>query len=114
MITLKQIIAENGQIYVVFGAGGDRDMNKRPKMARVLERYAEHCFITPDNPRFEKQNIINNQIIKGFKENKYSIYDDRINGIKAAIKISKNDVIAVLGKGRENYQEINGEKLYLI
>ena len=52
----------------VFGQGGDGDMNKRPKMARVLERYAEHCFITPDNPRFEKQNIINNQIIKDLKK----------------------------------------------
>ena len=48
------------------------------KWLEVLERYAEHCFITPDNPRFEKQNEINNQIIKGFKENKYSVYDDRI------------------------------------
>ena len=77
MITLKQIIGENGHIYVVFGAGGNRDKNKRPKMARALEKYAKHCFITPDNPRFEKQNIINDQIVKGFKQNKYSIYDDR-------------------------------------
>ena len=113
MITLKQIIAENGHIYVVFGAGGNRDKNKRPKMARALEDYARHCFITPDNPRFEKQNIINDQIVKGFKENKYSIYNDRREGIKAAINISKkNDVIAVLGKGRETYQEVNGEKLF--
>ena len=68
-------------------------------------------FYYTDNPRFEKQNIINDQIVKGFK-NKYSIYNDRREGIKAAIKISKkNDVIAVL-KGRETYQEVNGEKLF--
>ena len=58
-------------------------------MAKALERYAKHCFITPDNPRYENQNEINNQIIKGFKQNKYSVYDDRIQGIKAALNISK-------------------------
>ena len=42
-------------------------------MAKALERYAKHCFITPDNPRFENQKEINDQIIKGFKQNNYSI-----------------------------------------
>ena len=82
-------------------------------MAKALERYAKHCFITPDNPRFENQNEINNQIIKGFKQNQWSVYDDRVQGIKAAINIAKkNDIIAILGKGREKYQDIQGEKIY--
>tara|TARA_B100000575_G_scaffold281911_1_gene272994 strand:+ start:378 stop:1835 length:1458 start_codon:yes stop_codon:yes gene_type:complete len=113
MITLKKLQENNGHIYVVFGAGGDRDKSKRFLMAQILERYAKHCFITPDNPRYEKQNQINAQIIKGFKNNKYSIYENRNHGIEAAIKISKkNDIIAILGKGREEFQDIQGEKIY--
>tara|TARA_B100000900_G_scaffold294161_1_gene252965 strand:+ start:776 stop:2227 length:1452 start_codon:yes stop_codon:yes gene_type:complete len=113
MITLKKLQRNNGHIYVVFGAGGDRDKSKRSRMAQILERYAKHCFITPDNPRYERQNQINAQIIKGFINNKYSIYDNRNQGIKAAIRISKkNDIVAILGKGREEFQDIQGEKIY--
>ena len=113
MITLKELQGNKGHIYVVFGAGGDRDKNKRSHMAQILETYAKHCFITPDNPRFEKQNQINAQIIEGFKKNRYSIYNNRNKGIEAALKISKkNDIVAILGKGREKYQDIQGRKIY--
>ena len=113
MITLKELQGNKGNIYVVFGAGGDRDKSKRSHMAQILETYASHCFITPDNPRYEKQNQINSQIVKGFKGNKYSIFDNRNHGIEAAIKVSKkNDIVAILGKGREKYQDIQGEKIY--
>ena len=113
MITLKELQGNNGNIYVVFGAGGDRDKDKRPHMAQILETYAKHCFITPDNPRFEKQNQINSHIIEGFKKNEYSIYDDRNKGIEAALKIAKeHDIVAILGKGREEYQDIQGRKTY--
>ena len=113
MKTLKEMIGRKGNIYVVFGAGGDRDKVKRPQMAKILETHAKHCFITPDNPRFESQDEINDQIIKGFEQDKYSIYDDRTEGIKAAINISKrNDIVAILGKGREKYQDIKGQKVF--
>ena len=113
MITLKELQGNKGNIYVVFGAGGDRDKSKRSDMAQILETYAKHCFITPDNPRYEEQNQINAQIVKGFKSNKYSIFDNRNQGIEAAIKVSKkNDIVAILGKGREKYQDIQGKKIY--
>ena len=110
---IKKLLKNNGRIYVVFGAGGNRDKSKRSHMAKILEKYAKHCFITPDNPRYENQSQINAQIIEGFKNNKYSIYDNRDEGIKAAIKISKkNDIVAILGKGREKFQDIQGKKIY--
>ena len=93
MITLKELQGNKGHIYVVFGAGGDRDKSKRFHMAQILEKYAKHCFITPDNPRYEKQNQINAQIVKGFKSNKYSIFDNRNQGIEAAIKVSKKMIL---------------------
>ena len=103
----------NKNISIVLGCGGNRDRSKRSRIGKIADNYCNRIYLTDDNPRFEKQNIINDQIVKGFKENKYSIYDDRREGIKAAINISKkNDVIAVLGKGRETYQEVNGEKLF--
>ena len=113
MVTLKELQGKKGHIYVVFGAGGDRDKKKRSHMAQILETYAKHCFITPDNPRFEQQSQINDHIIGGFKKNKYSVYENRSKGIEAAIMISKkNDIVAILGKGREEYQDIKGEKIY--
>ena len=49
----------------------------------------------------------------GFKSSNYTVYDDRKKGLIAAILASnKNDIITVLGKGREEYQEINGHKLF--
>tara|TARA_B100000427_G_C15440102_1_gene564782 strand:- start:243 stop:1175 length:933 start_codon:yes stop_codon:yes gene_type:complete len=113
MVTLKELQNNKGNLYVVFGAGGNRDKQKRSKMAEIAEIYAEHCFITPDNPRYEKQSEINAQIVAGFKKNKFTIYSDRGKGIKAALELMrKNDIVAILGKGREEYQDIKGEKFY--
>ena len=110
--TLKNLILNDGHLYVVFGAGGDRDNNKRPIMAEIAEKYASHCFVTPDNPRTEKLETINKAIASGFKENCFTIFSDRAEGIESAFKIArKNDLIAILGKGREKFQEINNKKI---
>lgn len=111
--TIKQLTPTDGHLYVVFGAGGDRDKSKRPEMARIAEMFASHCFITPDNPRSENPDTISQEVISGFTSSNYSVFSDRELGLVTAIEqAEKNDIIVVLGKGRETYQEISGKKEY--
>lgn len=109
---LSKIVNHQGRMYVVFGAGGERDQLKRAEMGQIAEKYCYHSYVTPDNPRNEDLESINEQIILGFKRKEnYSIFTDRIEGLHNALRRAKrNDLVAILGKGREEYQEINGIK----
>ncbi len=111
--TLKELIKKDNKIYAVFGAGGDRDRNKRPEMAKIAEIFCYKCFIGPDNPRNEDINKINKDIVSGFSENCYEVFYDRTDALNAALRLTmENDIVVVLGKGREEYQDIKGEKLF--
>lgn len=101
-----------GQLWAVFGCGGDRDKSKRPLMGRIAETYADHVVVTDDNPRSEASDAIINDILTGCISNKISIINDRTTAITTAIEqASLQDCVVVAGKGHENYQEINGVKL---
>ena len=99
-------------ISVVFGAGGDRDRDKRPKMGLAAARYAKKLYITSDNPRSEEPEAIIADIIaplKG-KEGVYVI-PDRKEAINRAIKeLKSSEILLILGKGDEDYIEIKGKK----
>ena len=91
---------------IVFGCGGERDKEKRSKMANICEKNAGKIYITDDNPRNENPKLIRKMIISGFKK-KLSINEipKRANAIETAVARSKpNSVILIAGKGHETTQ----------
>ena len=100
-------------IICVFGAGGDRDQDKRPLMGQVAANYAKHIIVTSDNPRFEDPDLIIGDILKGIKNHQSVLVDvNRKEAIKKAIDLAdENSVVLVLGKGDEAAQIIYDKKL---
>ena len=100
-------------IAVVFGAGGDRDKDKRPKMGLAAARYAKKLYITSDNPRSEEPEDIIADIVAPLKGKEgVEVIVDRKEAINRAISELKNDeVLLILGKGDETYMDIKGKKI---
>jgi UDP-N-acetylmuramoyl-L-alanyl-D-glutamate--2,6-diaminopimelate ligase len=101
------------EISVVFGAGGDRDREKRPMMGRVANRYVKKIYLTNDNPRSEDPLKIVEEIDNGIMDkSKVTILLDRKDAIEVAIdELEDGEVLLILGKGDEEYQEIGTKKL---
>ncbi len=91
-------------ITAVFGCGGERDREKRPRMAAAVEKYADKIIVTSDNSRGEPTVDIICDIIKGFKSLSFSVIADRREAILEAIKSAPEDgIVLLLGKGAERY-----------
>jgi UDP-N-acetylmuramyl-tripeptide synthetase len=101
-----------GELWCVFGCGGDRDATKRPLMAAVVEKNADHVVVTSDNPRSEKPENIISQVLLGLSHAScVQVQSDRARAIAETITAAgRNDVILIAGKGHEDYQEIAGVK----
>lgn len=103
--------ARGGRLVVVFGAGGDRDADKRPLMGAIVSRLAERVVLTSDNPRGEDPAAIIKAIRRGVSGD-CVIELDRETAIFSAIEsAAAADVVLIAGKGHEEYQEIAGRRL---
>jgi UDP-N-acetylmuramoyl-L-alanyl-D-glutamate--2,6-diaminopimelate ligase len=98
-----------GRVICVFGAGGDRDRDKRPLMGRVVSELADVVFVTSDNPRSEDPGAIAADVIGALD---LDVELDRRRAIERALEQARDgDVVLIAGKGHEQGQEIAGRKL---
>lgn len=101
-----------GQLWCVFGCGGDRDAAKRPLMGAIAAAKADRTIVTSDNPRSEKPASIVAQILAGMAgQADAEVQVDRSAAIHSAIeRAAPGDVVLLAGKGHEETQEISGVK----
>ncbi len=105
--------ARGGRLWCVFGCGGDRDPSKRPFMAAAAEQGADALVLTSDNPRSEDPQAIVDAMVAGLKHPERALLQvDRGLAIAQAIRrAAVADVVLLAGKGHEDYQEVQGQRL---
>jgi UDP-N-acetylmuramoyl-L-alanyl-D-glutamate--2,6-diaminopimelate ligase len=110
---LEQSEHGDGRLICVFGAGGDRDRDKRPKMGAAARRLADHVIVTSDNPRSEDPDAIIAAIVEGAERlpasertSSLEVEPDRRAAIAAALAAARaHDIVLIAGKGHEQGQE---------
>ena len=105
------------RLVCVFGCGGNRARDRRYSMGEIGGKMADLCIITADNPRFEKNEDIIKDIEVGLAktDGTYLVIPDRQEAIFYAIRnAEEGDMIAIIGKGHEDYQEIEGVKHHFL
>ncbi|MEX1032690.1 MAG: cyanophycin synthetase, partial [Cellvibrionaceae bacterium] len=102
-----------GNLWCVFGCGGDRDKGKRPLMAAAAEKLADRIIVTSDNPRSEIQAQIAMDIRGGFRApEQVAFIDDRATAISRAVEQAQaSDCVLIAGKGHETYQQVGDDRL---
>lgn len=100
-----------GNLWCVFGCGGDRDAGKRPQMGEIAGRLADHAIVTNDNPRSESPAKIIAEVLAGMPSESIAI-EDRAAAIAFAIAAAAtDDAVLIAGKGHEDYQIIGEQRL---
>lgn len=105
------------RLVCVFGCGGNRAKDRRYSMGEIGGKMADLCIITADNPRFEKNEDIMKDIEEGLArtDGNYIVIPDRREAIFHAIhNATEGDMIAIIGKGHEDYQEIEGVRHHFL
>lgn len=110
--TLKPLA--KGRLITVFGAAGDRDSEKRPMMGRAAERWSDYLIVTTDNPATEDPQATIDGVRSGISpDTPCEEYTDRRQAVLRALEMAeKGDVIALCGKGHEDYQLIGSEYVH--
>ncbi len=109
---LKEVYKVNKSIILVFGSGGEREIEKRAKYGEYALKYARKIILTNDNPRNEDPY----NIIEEIKQNRdgFEVILNRKKAIEKAIKCAKkDDIVLILGRGNEEYQLIKNQRIKL-
>ncbi len=111
-LTAAHQVAGDRRVIVVFGCGGDRDVEKRAEMGRVAEQGADAVVVTSDNPRSEEPSVIIGDILAGVEHrHRVTVELDRQAAITAAVAMATDgDVVLIAGKGHET-QQIIGDRI---
>jgi UDP-N-acetylmuramoyl-L-alanyl-D-glutamate--2,6-diaminopimelate ligase len=117
LTAIRELLPKTGshKIITVFGCGGNRDKDKRPKMGRIASSLSSITILTSDNPRQEDPQVILDAIQAGVLPG-VTVYmepDRRRAIIKGLLLAEAGDVVLIAGKGHENYQVIGTEKSHL-
>jgi UDP-N-acetylmuramoyl-L-alanyl-D-glutamate--2,6-diaminopimelate ligase len=111
LLALSEHKSGTGNLWCVFGCGGNRDKGKRSLMGEVAQRYADKIIITDDNPRHEASQSIIDDILQGCPT-PLAVIPDRYKAIIYALQNAKvGDMVLIAGKGHEDYQEIGNQRL---
>ncbi len=113
LLSMLKPLAKN-RLIAVFGAAGERDAGKRPDMGRTAAKYADVLIVTTDSPRHEDPQKTIDDVARGIPEGRaHEEYTDRKAAIFRALETAeKGDVIALCGKGHEDYQAIGDEYVH--
>ena len=112
VLTTLRPLAGEARVVCVFGCGGNRDKGKRPLMGRAAAQGADQIYVTSDNPRNEDPLAIIADILHGVKTDTAHMEPDRAQAIfKAVGSATADDIVLIAGKGHEDYQEVQGQKL---
>lgn len=102
--------SDRPRLWIIFGAGGDKDRSKRPRMGRIAAELADVVVLTSDNPRHERPADIINEIIAGIDapdRSKVRVHADRREAIEHALReAAPSDIVLIAGKGHETDQEL--------
>ncbi len=112
--TINELRQGEEQIITVVGCGGNRDAEKRPKMAAIASKMSNRVYLTSDNPRHENPQDILDQMLAGVPPlhvKRVAVIPERREAIyRACAEAQPGDIVLVAGKGHETYQEIKGIK----
>ncbi|MGR5304131.1 UDP-N-acetylmuramoyl-L-alanyl-D-glutamate--2,6-diaminopimelate ligase [Vibrio mediterranei] len=103
-----------GKLWVIVGCGGDRDKGKRPMMAAIAERLADHVILSDDNPRSEDPAAIVEDMLAGMSQPQAAIVEHkRFDAAQVAMNQAEaSDIILLAGKGHEDYQVVGTETVH--